>query len=206
MPKVSKWRQFAAPIIAEIIANNPGMNAKDLRKLINESYPFAYPSGHPRKMWQKEVSLQLGIKKVKINLQLKKRCLMESNFWKTLMLEIGRKCPNVRVFRNNIGLGWVGKIAKQSPGQVVINNPRPLHAGLIAGSGDGIGYTTIVITPEMVGKKVAVFTSIETKSKTGKAKDAQIVWAKNVQDAGGIALVIKEGQTLDLELLKNYKP
>jgi ribosomal protein S19 len=131
---------------------------------------------------------------------------MESNFWKNLMLKIGQECPNVRIFRNNVGLGWVGKVVKHSAKEIILEYPRPLRAGLMPGSGDGIGYTTITITPEMVGKKLAVFTSIETKSSKGDIRDQQITWAKNVQNAGGIALVLREGESFDLEILKNYKP
>ena len=35
--------------------------------------------------------------------------------------------------------------------------------GLCKGSSDCIGWTTVKITPEMVGRKVAVFTAIEVK-------------------------------------------
>lgn len=63
-------------------------------------------------------------------------------------------------------------------------------------SGDLIGITTITITPEMVGHKLGVFTSIETKHSTwvyGQVKrdapheQAQAKFAQIVRDAGGFA-------------------
>lgn len=104
-----------------------------------------------------------------------------------------------RLFRNNVALGWVGKStvirSKQNamlmPGDVIIRNARPLHAGLFIGSGDLIGWTVRKITPEMVGQSFAVFTSIECKSKTGKARTEQITWDSNVRISGGISAIVK---------------
>ena len=69
----------------------------------------------------------------------------------------------VRLFRNNNGVGWIGKVERPSrpitvtvfPGDVVIRKARPLHAGLCEGSGDLIGWRTVEITPEMVGQRIA---------------------------------------------------
>jgi hypothetical protein len=44
------------------------------------------------------------------------------------------------------------------------------------GSADLIGYRTITITPEMVGQQVAVFTSIEVKTPTGRIRPEQQQW------------------------------
>lgn len=42
-------------------------------------------------------------------------------------------------------------------------------------------------------KKVAIFLSLEIKSKDGKESPDQIKFRKTVQEAGGIAIVLKEG-------------
>lgn len=52
-------------------------------------------------------------------------------------------------------------------------------------SSDGIGFTEIIITPEMIGKKIAVFTAIETKESTwnpNKKLDEREVAQKNYID------------------------
>lgn len=106
----------------------------------------------------------------------------------------------VRLFRNNVGTGWVGERVKArgtvmtpigpmliTNRDVVLKNARPLHAGLTKGSGDYIGWETIVITPEMVGKKVAVFLSVEVKRPKGRRSTEQKNWEKVVQSSGGKA-------------------
>jgi hypothetical protein len=63
--------------------------------------------------------------------------------------------------------------------------------GLAVGSADLIGWTTRTITPDMVGQQVAVFTSIEVKSATGRLRPEQRQWLEAVQAAGGIAGVAR---------------
>ena len=46
---------------------------------------------------------------------------------------------------------------------------QPIKAGWGAnGASDLIGFTTVEITPEMVGQKAAIFTAIEVKRETGR--------------------------------------
>jgi hypothetical protein len=85
---------------------------------------------------------------------------------------------NCRLFRNNTGT------LKDA-------NGRPVQFGLCKGSADLIGWTTRTITPEMVGTQVAVFTSIEVKTPTGRFRPEQRQWLDAVQDAGGIAGVAR---------------
>lgn len=63
-------------------------------------------------------------------------------------------------------------------------------------SSDDIGYTTVTITPEMVGHKIAVFTSIEMKKDGFKIRDKypeksreskQDKWNQMCIKAGGIS-------------------
>jgi hypothetical protein len=100
-----------------------------------------------------------------------------------------------RLFRNNVGQGWVGRstrITKPGPyqlkaGDVVVHSARPLHAGLITGSGDLIGWHSTVIQPEDVGRRVAVFASLEAKEGTGRMSPEQRNFRDQVLAAGGIA-------------------
>jgi len=85
---------------------------------------------------------------------------------------------DTRVFRNN-----TGTLRDQ--------HGRPVSFGLAKGSADLIGWRTITITPEMVGQQVAVFTSIEVKSATGRLRPEQQQWLDAVQAAGGIAGVAR---------------
>ena len=55
------------------------------------------------------------------------------------------------------------------------------------GGGDLLGWRTVTVTPEMVGQQVAVFTSIEVKTPTGRIRPEQERWMRAVRAAGGIA-------------------
>jgi len=85
---------------------------------------------------------------------------------------------NTRLFRNNTG------VLRDYHG-------RPVSFGLAKGSADLIGWASRVITPEMVGQRVAVFTSIEVKTASGRLRPEQKQWLDAVQAAGGIAGVAR---------------
>lgn len=97
-----------------------------------------------------------------------------------------------RLFRNNTGTGWTGKVkASSNPNLKIIENARPLNAGLCVGSSDLIGWKTVEITQEMVGEKIAIFTAIEVKSKYSKASKEQINFLQQVKLCGGICGIAK---------------
>lgn len=117
-----------------------------------------------------------------------------------------------RLFRNHVGLGWQGKARQFTrsetvvvmPGDVVIRNARPLHAGLCNGSSDLIGWRSVEITPEMVGQRVAVFAGIEVKD-GGRPTDEQAQFIDAVVAAGGIAGVARSPDEA-AELLAGVSP
>jgi hypothetical protein len=108
----------------------------------------------------------------------------------------------VRLFRNNCGVGWTGKLERPArattvtvfPGDVVLRKARPLHAGLAAGSGDLIGWRTVKITADMVGDEVALFVSLEAKAGKDKLRTAQRAWLEAVHGAGGIAAEVRSAE------------
>jgi hypothetical protein len=91
-------------------------------------------------------------------------------------------CSNgpVRLFRNNIG-----RLPDPRTG-------RWVEFGVGGkGAGDLLGWRRVTITPDMVGQQVAVFTSIEVKTPTGRIRPEQQQWMDTVQAAGGIAGVAR---------------
>ena len=66
-----------------------------------------------------------------------------------------------------------------------------MQFGLCKGSADLIGWTSRTITEEMVGQQVAIFTSIEVKTPTGRIRPEQKTWLDAVLKAGGIAAVAR---------------
>lgn len=99
--------------------------------------------------------------------------------------------PNVRIFRNNVGMGFVGAVQYEHHGIITLGNARRIRFGLHPGSADLIGWTTKLITQEMIGQRIAQFLSIETKAPNGRATDDQQNWRDQVYMAGGIACIVK---------------
>jgi len=103
---------------------------------------------------------------------------------KQIQLSLNRA---MRLFRNNTGMGWAGSVVSRTSNSIHMQDPRPLRAGLVQGSSDLVGWTSVEITPEMVGKKAAIFTAIEAKTGRGKATKAQKLFLEAVITSGGIA-------------------
>lgn len=116
--------------------------------------------------------------------------MLESSVQNQVLKALGSR-PDVRVFRNQVGFGFSGNVVNNSGGTVVLSNARPVSMGLGVGSADLVGWRTVTITPDMVGKKVAVFLSVEVKSKTGRATAAQTNWAEQVRRFGGLSMIVR---------------
>ena len=111
---------------------------------------------------------------------------------------------SVRLWRNNIGVGWAGQATKVTPGNlrsiaaalrpgdVVIRQGRPLHAGLCVGSSDLIGYRQV--------DGLAQFVALEVKSATGRATKEQSQFLEHITAAGGCAGVVRSVGDADLVL------
>lgn len=98
--------------------------------------------------------------------------------------------PHVRVFRNQVGEGYVGKALRDAEG-VFLRDARHVRMGLFPGSGDLIGWRTLLVTPDMVGTPIAQFLSIEIKTPTGKVRPDQSNWLDQVNRAGGHAIIAR---------------
>lgn len=123
--------------------------------------------------------------------------MTETNVMRSIMKACSRGA--VRLFRNNVAMAWVGKGTPHRgapvqvtlhPGDILLRDARPLHAGLCVGSGDLIGWKAVVVTPDMVGKKIALFASLEVKDK-GRATEAQMNFCSVVKAAGGLAGIVR---------------
>ncbi len=102
---------------------------------------------------------------------------------------------DTRLWRNNVGTGWAGQATKVTtgnlraaaaalrPGDVVIRQGRPLHAGLCVGSSDLIGYRRV--------DGVAQFVALEVKSATGRPTAQQTQFLNHITGAGGCAGIVR---------------
>lgn len=104
--------------------------------------------------------------------------MTEAEIQSAIWLAVGA-LPGVRMFRNNQG------IATFAGGQRVkfgLANP---------GGSDLIGLRSVVVTPDMVGQTVAVFTALEVKTPTGRVEPEQKNFINFVRSFGGIADIVR---------------
>lgn len=94
-------------------------------------------------------------------------------------------------FRSNVGSAWVGEIARKTPNSITLVHPRLFRSGLPKGFSDLVGCVPVVITPEMVGQTIGVFTAIEVKTPRGKVSNDQAKFLKAVTCNGGRAAVVR---------------
>lgn len=94
--------------------------------------------------------------------------------------------PDIRLWRNQRGLMWVGTVKSRTPKLLTLEHYRRYEVGLCPGASDLIGITRVTITPEMVGRTIGVFTAIEVKHETA-ASDDQLRFIRVVNEFGGRA-------------------
>ncbi len=133
----------------------------------------------------------------------------------SLMHKIMLECSNgdTRLFRQNVGLAWAGHAEKfpgprsvrVNAGDVVIRNARPFHAG-VKGMPDLGGWTSITITPEMVGQRVAISTQVEVKTPTGAARDDQERFLNEAAKAGARVGIARDTETARAIIAGTYDP
>ena len=101
-------------------------------------------------------------------------------------------------FRNNRGA-----VKTANGGYITFGIPEPPHGrkkDRLKG-GDRIGWSEVEITPDMVGKRIAVFTNIEIKGSNDQLKKGQIDWHNLVLQHGGISEIWHaNGEVIKCEL------
>ena len=115
--------------------------------------------------------------------------MTEKNIQTQIMIAASQ--TNATLFRNNVGNGVLGQVVKQDGGIFHIIKGRRVQFGLCPGSSDLIGWRTVTVTPEMVGKQIAVFLALEVKTTTGKATAEQENFINAVRAAGGLAGIVR---------------
>jgi hypothetical protein len=124
-------------------------------------------------------------------------------------IQLKASALGARLFRNNVGQGWIGKSTFYSvaskvnirPGDVVIRGARRFHAGLCKGSSDLIGFVPVEITEDMVGQKFAVFLAIEGKTGKDKLRPEQVDFVNLVNNMGGRAVVLRDPELINNEIM-----
>lgn len=117
----------------------------------------------------------------------------ETELQQRIRLALGTR-PDIRLFRNQVG---------QLPDP---RTGRPVQFGLARGSADLIGWRTVTITPDMVGQRIAIFTSLEIKTPLGRLSPAQHNWLGAVHKAGGCAGVARSVADAYEIVTSTYQP
>lgn len=134
-----------------------------------------------------------------------------------ILSAIRDKCSRgaVRLFRNNVGVGLMVNHRNAAAKQAIITacielarkmggSATRLAFGLSKGSGDLIGFRIVTVTPEMVGRQVAVFTSVEVKTDAGRESPEQTAWREYIASVGGVAMVARSVDEAQSELDKTF--
>lgn len=118
----------------------------------------------------------------------------ETSIMRRIMVAATKR--NWRLFRNNVGMAWMGRstVCRQPlavtmlPGDVLIRNAKPVRFG-IGGSGgsDLIGFAPQLITTADVGRQLPIFAAVEVKTKTGRVTPEQQAFLSFVSEYQGIA-------------------
>ena len=99
---------------------------------------------------------------------------------------------DVRLFRNQVGSAYQGRIIKKSPTMLLLEDYRVVNFGLANGSSDLIGWRSLIITPDMVGDRVALFAALEGKTARGRTSPEQVAFIRTVREHGGRAGVFRD--------------
>lgn len=121
------------------------------------------------------------------------------------------------LFRLNSGKAWMSNLGPKGvqrlqDGSVLIKAARPVALGLaypngepVVGQHDLFGWTTVTITPDMVGKTVPVVTAVDAKrSSGGRTSDDQRNFAGAISNAGGIAGIANSPEAA-IAIVDNWK-
>jgi len=113
--------------------------------------------------------------------------MKEQNLYKALQAKHSKQGI---LFRNNTGTAYQGRRGIVN-GMIMLSDLRPISFGLCVGSSDLIGWTEKIITKDMIGQKIAIFTALEVKNLSGKATKEQINFIKQVRKSGGIGDILR---------------
>lgn len=122
--------------------------------------------------------------------------MAESELYRSIPLAFSN--GDTRLWRANAGLAWAGTILQRTPRTLTLMDYRPIKLGP-DGFSDLFGVKRTLITPEMAGRYLGVFSGIECKSERGKPTDQQALFLdllRSMHAYHGIARSIEDARRI----------
>lgn len=83
------------------------------------------------------------------------------------------------------------RLWRNTVGNYELKDGRRIRAGLATGSPDLIGFKSVYVSPDMIGKRVALFAGVEVKSESGRLHPEQERFLQMLAEAGAISGVAR---------------
>ena len=131
---------------------------------------------------------------------------MESKILKDIHRGYSR--GRTRLFRNNVGLAIQGQDVSWTGHAAFVKKAKYIRFGLCVGSADLVGWKTVRITPDMVGKDIAQFVAVEVKDKRGRVSKEQKQWLSIADSMGalvGVARSLSDAKEILGAYDENYR-
>ncbi len=122
--------------------------------------------------------------------------MSESPLYGEIMLAVSN--GDTRLFRQQAGLFWTGKIIEQTAERLTLLYPRAVKVGA-PGLSDLGGVTSVIITPEMIGQHVGIDVQIEVKTGRRRTTPEQAAYISIMRSLGaraGIAHSVEDAQAI----------
>ena len=122
---------------------------------------------------------------------------LEVNVQNLIRSECGQGAT--RLFRQESSYFYTGRLGKLRDGTRVLLHPKEVRVGF-DGQPDLGGWTSVTITPDMVGQVVAIAVQIEVKrpkkSKVSELQAAFIAFCRSVGVRAGVAKSVADAQKI----------
>jgi hypothetical protein len=114
--------------------------------------------------------------------------MSESQLYGEILRALSRDAT--RLFRQQSGLLWSGQVISHSHNRLILANPRAVRVGT-PGIADLGGLTSVIVTPDMVGQRIAIDVQLEVKYGRGRATAEQANYIAAMQALGGRAGIVR---------------
>lgn len=120
------------------------------------------------------------------------RAVSEAQLVADVLLACGR--GDTRLWRFNAGVSWAGTIVRRTSTHLTLMNYHPVRLAP-EGFPDTAGFTSIVVTPEMIGTRIAQFLGVETKFGRNRPTETQAAFLEMARSLGaraGVAYSVED--------------